>query len=450
MYLIFLSNYTNSGDYELKYSTRTGPDSWEKSEFVGNLFKPTADHFGSYSISYDGKYLFFSSARANGIGRFDIWMSEKKGKYWSEPKNPGKPLNSQGNEGDPSLSADGRSLYFIRCDEMTLKNERTCKIYVSKRRSETLWGEPEALPAPINVGNETAPHIMADNQTLIFSSDRPGGKGKKDLYLSRLEGNTWSEPVPLDFINTERNDEFVSVPAHGEIIYYDDKYKDQWNIYKAIIPEELRPKKVMMITGNVSFDGSNNNNAALVQAFDLATNQIVGTVKVDDNNPDFFMTLPEGALYDFSVFPINSGLSYYSMLYDLRMMNKPAWEKPDVNLKSLNPGVTMFLPAIRFENYTSTLKNESENELKRISAIMQKNPGLRFEVGAFIDKVNYDSLPGPDLTEVLVDTTFVTLLNDTTSQSDDFQTLDIESDNMTDSMSMRLSPRILCWQQVIK
>ena len=85
---------------------------------------------------------------------------------------------------------------------------------------------------------------MIDNETLIFASDRPGGQGKLDLYQTRWQGQKWSDPEPLDFINSQANDEYISVPARGDILYYTDLYKGKLHhLYMAIIPRELRSKE---------------------------------------------------------------------------------------------------------------------------------------------------------------------------------------------------------------
>ena len=56
---------------------------------------------------------------------------------------------------------------------------------------------------------------MIDNQALVYASDKAGGKGKLDLYLTCYENGLWSKPVPYEFLNTEKNDEYISVPARG-------------------------------------------------------------------------------------------------------------------------------------------------------------------------------------------------------------------------------------------
>jgi Tol biopolymer transport system component len=133
--IIFLTNYSNSEGFETKYSTKNGAESWEDPEVLSSINRPGQDHIGSFCLSYDGKFVVFASRRTPTIGNFDIFISEKVGNYWTQPKNPGKPLNSPAHEGNPSLSPDGKSIYFTRCESMDNTNKNNCAIFVSHRVS---------------------------------------------------------------------------------------------------------------------------------------------------------------------------------------------------------------------------------------------------------------------------------------------------------------------------
>ena len=405
--MIFLTNYTNSEGFETKYTYRTGHETWADPEPIPSINRPGLDHIGSFCLSYDGNFVVFSSRRAPTIGNYDIWISEKNGNYWSKPKNPGKPLNSAAHEGNPSLSPDGKSIYFTRCESMDNTRKSNCKIYVSHRVGTTRWSEPELLPDHINKNHETTPRIMADNKTLIFASGRPGGKGKLDLYSSTLEYGNWSIPKALSYINTDENDEFISVPARGDIIYIEGKYRDQYNIYMAKIPEEYRPKKVLMLAGSVSYDdGQKPAEDVLVQAFDANSGEVYTTTRLKQNDNSYTLFLPEGAIYDVSAFPQKAGHTYASKIIDLTHMHISRKEDFVMDLMGLKSGITIPLSTIRYEDYTSTLTKSSDIELKRIIGFLKKNKNVRIEIGAFIDTVYTDSIPSNDLTEVITDTLF--------------------------------------------
>lgn len=206
------------------------------------------------SLSYDGNTLYFTAFIEDVTQSEDIYYSERLSETaWSEPKSIGAPINTEeGYEGFPSISADGNSLYFIRVNEENpadRKSKESCfTIYVSKRQPDNTWGEPTALPAPINLGCERDPKIMADNHTLIFSSIREGGKGKYDLYQTRLQPDgSWAEPVSLDFINAEDNDQSPCISAAGDIMFF-YSLKD---IYSVTIPSQYRQMINVTVQGFV-------------------------------------------------------------------------------------------------------------------------------------------------------------------------------------------------------
>jgi outer membrane protein OmpA-like peptidoglycan-associated protein len=405
--MIFLTNYTNSEGFETKYAIKNGPETWEDPEPLTSINRPGMDHIGSFCLSYDGNFVVFASRRTPTIGNFDIWISEKIGNNWSQPVNPGKPLNSPGHEGNPSLSPDGKSIYFMRCETMDNTKKSNCAIYVSHRLSPTRWSEPKLLPDHINTGHETTPRIMADNKTLLFASGRNGGSGKLDLYKTSLENNVWTRPESLPFINSEENDEFVSVPARGDIMYLSGIYRDQYNIYMAIIPDEYRAKKVLMLTGTISYnDGQKPAEDVLVQAYDVKNGDVFTTTRLRQHDNSYTIFLPEGASYDVSVYPQKGGHTYFSQIYNLENMPLSRKEQMDVSLKSVQPGRSITLSTIRYQEYSADLTSESDIEIKRIVGFLKKNPGIRLEIGAFIDQVYTDSIQSNDLTETVADTTF--------------------------------------------
>lgn len=410
--MIFLTNYTNSEGFETRYTATTGPETWEDPSPISSINRPGLDHIGSFCLSYDGNFVVFASRRTPTIGNFDIWISEKIGNNWTQPVNPGKPLNSPAHEGNPSLSPDGKTIYFMRCESMDNTNKNNCAIYFSHRLTATRWSEPEPLPDHINRGHETTPRIMADNKTLIFASGRAGGIGKLDLYQTNHENGQWSAPTPLSYINTAENDEFISVPARGDIIYYSGTYRDQYNIFKAIIPEGFRAQKVLMLTGQVDYsDGKNAYEDVLIQAYDTKSGELYTSTRLRQDN-GFTIFLPEGAVYDISAFPQKGGHIYYSRIYDLTNMPISRKEQMDASLGSVQPGRTIVLPTIRFEQYSDKLLPDVEIEIKRIVGFLKKNPRVRIEIGAFIDEVISDSIPSVDLTEVIGDTTFCRIHKD--------------------------------------
>lgn len=206
------------------------------------------------SISYDGNELYYTAFIDKVTQTEDIFYSVRTGdNTWSEPKNVGPPINTDDNyEGFPSISSDGKSLYFIRLNlerDTDKKSKEPCfVIYVSKKAPDGTWGEPAPLPSPINMGCERDPKIMADNRTLIFSSIRDGGLGKYDMYQTALQNDgSWSTPIALDFINSTDNDQSPCIDASGNVMFF---YSNK-DIYSVGIPQKYRQLVNTVITGRI-------------------------------------------------------------------------------------------------------------------------------------------------------------------------------------------------------
>lgn len=248
----------------LIYETDKG-NGWElyesRKDSAGNWGTPVpltaindkCDFIAGPGLSYDGNLLYYTAFIEGVTESEDIFYSKRlEGEGWSEPISLGAPINTYDYEAFPSISADGNDLYFIRLNykyQFDKPSQENCfTIYVSHKIDEQTWGEPTPLPAPINMKCERDPKIMADNRTLIFSSIRDGGKGKFDMYQTRLrDDGTWEEPKALDFINSIENDQSPCISASGDIMYY---YSNN-DIYSIGIPEEFRQLINVTVGGNV-------------------------------------------------------------------------------------------------------------------------------------------------------------------------------------------------------
>ena len=245
--MIFETDRGPNGRWELYFSEKNDKNKWQPPKPIAKVNARGRDNdlIGGPSISYDGQTLFFFSSFEGGQGDMDIYYSERQGEDWSEPKSVGNAVNTARYEGFPSISPDGKRLYFIRDNFVKRRDKEICyTLWASTRQDDGTFGPPEQLPAPINLGCEKSPRIMADGRTLLFSSVRPGGVGSFDLYQSFLEDdNTWSDPINLGYINTEAADQFASVSAAGDLMYY----QHTGDIFTVTIPDKFRKYKLVTL-----------------------------------------------------------------------------------------------------------------------------------------------------------------------------------------------------------
>jgi hypothetical protein len=261
-----------------------------------------------------------------------------------------------------------------------------------------------ALPAEINTGNSQAPRIMADGETLIFSSDKIGkSKGGMDLYVTKLKGATWSAPVALDFVNTDKDDEFVSVAALGRYLLKEAPgTRNNLEITEFLIPEEIRPKGMMKVEGKIT-DAAGTAMSAYIAVSDLGSGKRIysGRPATDGS---YFLYLPEGTRYELSVDPEQGNATYFSRQLDLTTDKIPQKEKVNVVLKQPAVGDEIPLDVVQFKPSSSTLLPGSDNALKQLARMVKGNPGLKFEIQVLMTGyVENAAKSSSDLTEVLVD-----------------------------------------------
>ncbi|MDF1671868.1 MAG: OmpA family protein [Vicingaceae bacterium] len=175
--------------------------------------------------------LYFTSTRqgsagsevsdVTGMNFSDIYTTkrDKKGK-WSEPTVLNETVNSPASEGASCLNKKRNMIFFTRCG-VEEKGVMGCSIMWAKKAGQK-WGEPEAIPIAADTFAVGHPAISADDNTLVFASDMPGGQGGKDLWYVTYnkKAKTWSEPTNLGSeINTPGDEMFPFIRENGELYF---------------------------------------------------------------------------------------------------------------------------------------------------------------------------------------------------------------------------------------
>jgi len=162
---------------------------------------------GAATISGDGKTLVFTSCdRPGSVGSCDLYISRRTGNTWSTPQNMGRNVNSPYWDSQASLSADGRTLYFTSDRRGGLGQE---DIYVTTSQDDGTWSVAKNLGAPVNTpGKDMAPFIHASGTTLYYVTDGLVGMGGLDVFRSTAQPDgKWDVPQNLGYpLNTFENE----------------------------------------------------------------------------------------------------------------------------------------------------------------------------------------------------------------------------------------------------
>ncbi len=180
------------------------------------------------SISADSLSLYFSSERPGGHGNHDIWITELQTTrqmtelVWDTPINLGPPINTPSNDAHPSISLNGLTLFFAS-DRLGGYGERDLWVTTRSATSEP-WSEPVNLGPTVNSSSDEAgPSISDDGLMLFYRSQKPGTYGLEDIWFSKRATieNDWDTPVhPGPPVNTTASDSSPNISADGSILYF--------------------------------------------------------------------------------------------------------------------------------------------------------------------------------------------------------------------------------------
>ena len=347
----------------------------------------TGNNEGAQTISSDGSLMVFTGCnRKDGYGLCDLYYSELRGDNWTVPKNLGGAVNTPYGEKQPSLSSDGRILYFVSNRTEGLGGY---DVWISNKQDDGSWGSPVNAGDSINTpDDEHSPFIHPDNQTLYFSSDGWPGLGLFDIFITRRASDTtWSHPVNLGYpINTNGNEEGLIVNAKGQTAYYSsDRSNEQArDIYYFDLYEEARPVKVSYMKGRVYDAETKQRLGARFELINLNTAEPIMVSKSDPETGEFLVCIPANADYALNV--SRKGYLFYSDHFE----TKQVYERThpflkDIPLQPIEVGERIILRNVFFEYNKHDLKNESRIELNKVVKLMNDNPSLVVELGGHTD-----------------------------------------------------------------
>lgn len=193
---------------------------WDEPELL-QFCNDSAANYGHPSLSPDGKKLYFSSNMKGGYGQHDIWVSTlvSKGKVWGDPVNLGPIINTAGEEMYPFIYTDNKTLYFSSDGH---KGIGGLDVYFSVKSDTGNWSEPVNMKSPINSGSDDFSIIVEAGGTKTkgykgyLASDRPGSRGD-DIY------NFYMTPLKFNLSGTVYNDKTKEVVPNATVFL---KYLD--------------------------------------------------------------------------------------------------------------------------------------------------------------------------------------------------------------------------------
>ena len=445
---------TIAGSQDIWFSEKVG-NAWSTARRLSDILN--RDQYNTIlSISPDGQTILLKGAYVNGsyVTR-GFSLANKTAGGWTVPQKidiPGYEQMSKGKNEYGFLTMDGKAILLAFSRK---KNSEDDDIYVSFLENGK-WTRPMDLGDGINSKySETTPFLSADGKTLYFSSDRPGGQGSQDIYMTRRLDETWQnwrKPQNLGPpVNTDEYDAYYSISAKGDYAYFMSAKgslgkKDIFRLAvesppgggsvnessqvggaardlvnkstgkdaggkvgnspvdaaigesrfgpsstRSVTSQESDP--VVLLSGTVlnQKTGKVPDDASITYE-DLATGKTLGQAKPDPNTGKYKLVLPYGKNYGITANA--KGLIPTSINLDLSTVRGRYIELDDRDLSMvpLVKGNTATVNNLFFDLGKATLKPESEPELKRILQVMKDNKSLVIEISGHTDNTGSDEI----------------------------------------------------------
>lgn len=372
-------------------------NAWVKAEPMPTHIN-TVNNEGAPTISADGRSLIFVACPdasgveygegRNGKGSCDLFITKKLGNRWGNVSNLPGGINSNLWETQPSLSSDGKTIYFIR--SMRGQNgQKNSDIYTAVLLENGSWGQPTRLPANVNTAyEEESVLIHPDGKTLYFASRGHIGMGGLDLYMTRLQDNgSWSDPINLGYpINTKNDENSLMVSPDGEIGFFASDREGGFgdlDIYYFEMPASMKPIKTLYFEGLVTDAITKKPIPGKFQLIDIKTGKEVVRSEADAVNGEFTVSLPVGKEYGVNVsYP---GYNFYSQNFNMEVKENQEAMHLDINMVPIGSDLPIVLANVFFDLNKSNLRPESFIELNKLRDLLIKNPTLNIEIGGHTD-----------------------------------------------------------------
>ncbi len=384
---------------DIWYSFRNADGSWDKAM---HMDYPLNSYFYNavYWISPDNNRILIRNAFIHGdyVGNGVSMSTLQQNGMWSKPemlkiKNYLK--YDKGRQNGATMAHDAQTLLLYMTEE---KGGTNNDIYVCFLQKDSTWTEPKSIGKKINLPqyNEMTPYLASDGVTLYFSSNRPGGLGDNDIWMTRRLDKSWekwSDPMNLGSpINTPEWDAFFTLDAGGEYAYLTnstDTYGES-DIVRVKLLEKEKPDPVVLVSGNVYNKKTNKPLTASLVYETLPDGVEAGNAVSNSEDGSFKIVLP----YDKNYLIRATADHFFAQSENLNLdsLVQAGYKEihKDLYLVPIEIGQVVRLNNVFFDFDKWDLRSESFIELDRVVTLLKENPAIEIEMSAHTDSHGSD------------------------------------------------------------
>ena len=325
---------TRTGDKFIEeiYITYNNSGAWTEPKVV-----PIAHNYnvGTAGLSADGQKMLIFMGGASDPG--SLYQIVKAGEEWSKPSLISPSINTPKYlESTASITPDGKTIYFA---SDRLNGQGGLDIYKTSLQANGTWSSPVNLGPEVNTkSNEDAPFIHPDQKTLFFTSDGHNTMGGRDIFVTRMVGNKWTNPENMGYpVNTTSNDNYFTLIADGTRGYFSSDRKGGMggeDIYYIDMPAESADIPLTMIKGKILNAETGKPMPTKIYLIDNETDKKLDFVyDPDPKTGNYLVILPPAKDYDmviesegFLPYTLNINIPNQTYFYELYQM---------INLKTI-------------------------------------------------------------------------------------------------------------------
>jgi outer membrane protein OmpA-like peptidoglycan-associated protein/tetratricopeptide (TPR) repeat protein len=383
-----------------------------KSEFdTGKPLPPpfndgSVKSYGASTLSVDNKEMIICACKDEKVNGMDyrncdlysttyVRSGAGGNDYtWTPLERLGDEINTPtGWEGQPSLSADGRTLYFTANRPTTRDND----IFVAKRKPDGTWGQAKPFDLINTDGKDKSPFLHQDSETLYFVSQstkkRVGVGGLDIFYIRQNPDGSWTEPKNIGYpINSEEDELGLFVSIDGQIAYFSSAKGGNWDIYSFELYEDARPQSVALLKGELKNESGEPVADATIEIAYEGSDEVT-EVKVNGDDGHYAAIVKTSKKQDVMVTVKKEGHAFDSKLIekeDFKEDNVTITGK-DLEVKKLKVGEAYTINDILYRTNSAALSDRSKFILKGFARFLKENESISVSIQGHTDDKGDDA-----------------------------------------------------------
>jgi outer membrane protein OmpA-like peptidoglycan-associated protein/tetratricopeptide (TPR) repeat protein len=366
-------------------------------------------NYGAATMSIDNKEMIICACKKEDVRgqeylNCDLYQTtySRSGKggndyNWSTFKSLGANINTvDGWEGQPSVSADGNTLYFTS----VRKNSRDNDIYISERKEDGAWGLARPFDEVNTAGKDKSPFIHQDNETFYFvstSTDSRKGAGGTDIFYCKKENGKWGKPLNIgEPINTHEDELGIFVSTDGELAYFSSRVGGDWNIYGFELYEEARPAPVMIMKGTLSDKNGQAISGAEIEV-SYGDGEEVQKFKVNGDDGKYAAVVKIDKTKDVMVTAKKIGHAFSAKMITkeeiqaTQKIKEVSVKGKDMEVEKLKVGGSYVIDDILYGTASAELNNRSKMILRQFARFLSENPTVNIVIQGHTDDIGDDN-----------------------------------------------------------